>query len=338
MKAILARITARHNLSEREASDAFDLIMEGQATPAQLGAFLAAMKLKGETVEELTGAALSMRRHAIFVDSRGLPVLDTCGTGGDSSGTFNISTAAAMIAAGAGVPVAKHGNRSVTSLCGSADVLERLGVNLETQPEVMEESLAETGLAFLFAPKLHLAMKHAIGPRRELGFRTLFNLLGPLTNPAGAKAQVLGVFSPELTEIFAEVLRRLGSRHVLVVHGLDGMDELTTVTRSRVSELKEGRIRTYELDPLPLVGAYASPGELAGGDPEVNAGILRRILNGEPGPQREIACLNAAAGLVAADQAAGFAEGLELARRSIDTGKARAVLTALIVKTGSTGG
>lgn len=333
MKEILDSLIRRRDLTEDAAAETFDRIMEGQVTAAQLGAFLTALKLKGETVDELTGAARSMRRHAVLVDVRGLPVVDTCGTGGDASGSFNISTAAALVAAGAGVPVAKHGNRSVTSRCGSADVLEQLGVNLEAPPEAMEESLVETGLAFLFAPKLHPAMKHAMGPRRELGFRTIFNLLGPLTNPAGAKAQVLGVFAPELTEMFAEVLRRLGSRHVLVVHGLDGMDELTTVTRSRISELKDGRIRTYELDPLALGSAYAKPQDLAGGDPEANAAILRGILAGEPGAPREIVCLNAAAALIAADRASGFEEGLELARRAIDTGRAAAVLAALIAKT-----
>jgi anthranilate phosphoribosyltransferase len=333
MKDFLAQVVQRRNLSEQAAATAFDLIMDGQATPAQLGALLTALKLKGETVDELSGAAQSMRRHAVFVDPRGRPVIDTCGTGGDSSGTFNISTAAAIVAAGAGVPVAKHGNRSVTSRCGSADVLEKLGVNLEAPTEVMEESLAEVGLAFLFAPKLHPAMKHAMGPRRELGFRTIFNLLGPLTNPSGARAQVLGVFAPELTEMFAEVLRRLGSRHVLVVHGHDGLDELTTVTRSRISELKDGRIRTYDFDPLPLVGAYATPQDLAGGDPEANAAIVRRILDGEPGPRREIACLNAAAALVAADKAAGLEEGLALAHRSVDSGSARTKLEALVAKT-----
>lgn len=333
MKEILDSLIRRRDLTEDAAAETFDWIMEGQVTAAQLGAFLTALKLKGETVDELTGAARSMRRHAVLVDVRGLPVVDTCGTGGDASGSFNISTAAALVAAGAGVPVAKHGNRSVTSRCGSADVLEQLGVNLEAPPEAMEESLVETGLAFLFAPKLHPAMKHAMGPRRELGFRTIFNLLGPLTNPAGAKAQVLGVFAPELTEMFAEVLRRLGSRHVLVVHGLDGMDELTTVTRSRISELKDGRIRTYELDPLALGSAYAKPQDLAGGDPEANAAILRGILAGEPGAPREIVCLNAAAALIAADRASGFEEGLESARRAIDTGRAAAVLAALIAKT-----
>lgn len=333
MKEILDSLIRRRDLTEDAAAETFDRIMEGQVTAAQLGAFLTALKLKGETADELTGAARSMRRHAVLVDVRGLPVVDTCGTGGDASGSFNISTAAALVAAGAGVPVAKHGNRSITSRCGSADVLEQLGVNLEAPPEAMEESLVETGLAFLFAPKLHPAMKHAMGPRRELGFRTIFNLLGPLTNPAGAKAQVLGVFAPELTEMFAEVLRRLGSRHVLVVHGLDGMDELTTVTRSRISELKDGRIRTYELDPLALGSAYAKPQDLAGGDPEANAAILRGILAGEPGAPREIVCLNAAAALIAADRASGFEEGLELARRAIDTGRAAAVLAALIAKT-----
>lgn len=333
MKEILAQVVARRNLSEAASAETFDRIMEGGATPAQLGAFLTALKIKGETVEELTGAARSMRRHAAPVDSRGLPTLDTCGTGGDSSGTFNISTAAAIIAAGAGAAVAKHGNRSVTSRCGSADVLEKLGVNLGAAPETMEESLAECGLAFLFAPALHPAMKHAMGPRRELGFRTLFNLLGPLTNPCGARAQVIGVFAPELTEMFAEALRRLGSRHALVVHGLDGMDEITTVTRTRISELQDGRIRTTEFDPAPLLGGYAEPDDLAGGDPDRNADILRGILSGEPGPRRDIVCLNAAAGLLAADRVRRLEDGLDLAREAVVSGRAAAALAALVAKT-----
>ncbi|OGD22867.1 MAG: anthranilate phosphoribosyltransferase [Candidatus Aminicenantes bacterium RBG_16_63_16] len=333
MKEILEHVVQRLDLSEREAGEAFNLIMDGQATPAQLGALLTALKMKGETVDELCGAAQSMRRHAVFVDPRGLPVIDTCGTGGDASGSFNVSTTAALIAAGAGVPVAKHGNRSVTSACGSADVLEQLGVNVDAPAEVMEECLAEVGIAFLFAPKLHPAMKHAMGPRRELGFRTLFNLLGPLTNPAGARAQVLGVFAPALTEMFAEVLRRLGSRHVLVVHGHDGMDEVTTTTRTRVSELSNGRIRTFDFDPLPLLGRYAASADLRGGDPAENAAIVRCILAGEAGPPRDIACLNAAAGLVAAEQAADLREGLEQAYAAVDSGKAKAVLERLVAKT-----
>jgi anthranilate phosphoribosyltransferase len=333
MKACLQRLVERQNLSRADATAAFDLIMNGEATPAQLGAFLAALHMKQETVEEITGAALSMRRHAVFVDPRGLPVVDTCGTGGDALGTFNISTTAAFVTAGAGVPVAKHGNRSVTSRCGSADVLAELGVNLEAPPDVMEACLREVGLAFLFAPKLHPAMKHAMGPRRELGFRTIFNLLGPLTNPAGARCQLLGVFAPQLTEAFAHVLKSLGSQRVFVVHGRDGMDEITTTTTTRVAELRQGAVRTYDIDPMQYVEEPGRPEDLAGGPPAANADILRRVLSGEKGPRRDIVCLNAAAAIVAGGKAADWGEGMRLAAESIESGRAMRVLTGLVERT-----
>lgn len=333
MKAYLQKLIQRQNLGEAETGAAFDLIMDGQATPAQLGAFLVAMQMKGETPEEIAGAAGSMRRHAVFVDPRGKPVVDTCGTGGDSLGTFNVSTTAAFVVAGAGVPVAKHGNRSITSQCGSADVLGALGVNLDALPEVMEECIHEIGIGFLFAQKLHPAMKHAAGPRKELGIRTLFNMLGPLTNPAGAKGQVLGVFAPELTEVFAEVLRRLGSTRVFVVHGHDGMDEITVTTATRVSELRNGTIRTYEFDPLPFIEQYAKLEDLKGGDPATNAAILREVLAGAKGPCRDIVCLNAAAGIVAGGKAPDLQAGFKAAELSIDSGRAREALDGLVRKT-----
>jgi len=333
MKAYLQKLIQRQNLGEGETGAAFDTIMDGLATPAQLGAFLAAMRIKGETPEEIAGAAGSMRRHAVFVDPRGKAVVDTCGTGGDSLSTFNISTTAAFVVAGAGVPVAKHGNRAITSQCGSADVLGALGVNLDALPEVMEESIHEVGIGFLFAQKLHPAMKHAAGPRRELGIRTLFNMLGPLTNPAGAKCQVLGVFAPELTEVFAEVLRRLGSTRVFVVHGQDGMDEITTTTTTRVSELRNGTVRTYELDPLQFIEQVASLESLKGGDPTTNARILSEVLAGAKGPCRDIVCLNAAAGIVAGGKAADLQAGFKAAEESIDSGRARQALDGLIRKT-----
>lgn len=333
MKEILQKVVLRQDLSEAEALSVFDLIMEGQASPAQLGSLLTALRMKGEKPAEIAGAASSMRRHAVFVDPRGRAVVDTCGTGGDSLGTFNISTTAAFIVAGAGIPVAKHGNRSITSLCGSADVLAALGVNLDASPDVMEECMHEVGIGFLFAPKLHPAMKHAMGPRRELGFRTIFNLLGPLTNPAGAKNQVLGVFAPELTEVFTEVLRRLGSQRVFVVHGRDGMDEITTTTVTRVSELKDGAVKTYDLDPLQFIEQYARLDDLRGGDAAVNAGILRDVLGGARGPRRDIACLNAAAGIVAGGKAANLAEGFAIAGTSIDSGQALKALQGLIERT-----
>jgi anthranilate phosphoribosyltransferase len=335
MRAALQKVVAGQRLGERETADVFDVIMNGEATPAQIGAFLAALRMRGETIDEIAGASASMRRHSVFVDPRGKAVVDTCGTGGDSLGTFNISTTAAFVVAGAGVPVAKHGNRSITSRCGSADVLAELGVNLDAPPEVMEDCIHEVGIGFLFAPKLHPAMKHAMGPRRELGFRTIFNLLGPLTNPAGARSQVVGVFAPELTEVFAEVLKRLGSRRVFVVHGHDGMDELTVTTPSRVSELKDGVIRTYNLDPLPFVGDYADPAALAGGDAAQNAGITLAVLEGERGPRRDIACLNAAAAIVAGGKAQDLPAGFAAAGEAIDSGKALAALHGLVERSRS---
>ena len=333
MKHILHKLVDRQNLSEQEAGEAFDLIMNGEATPAQLGSFLTALKIKGETIEELAGESRSMRQHAVFVDPRGKQVVDTCGTGGDSLGTFNISTTAAFVVAGAGVPVAKHGNRSITSKCGSADVLAELGVNLEVTPDVMEECIHQVNIGFLFAPKLHPAMKHAMGPRKELGFRTIFNLLGPLANPAGAKCQVLGVFAPELTEMFAEVLKRLGSRRVFVVHGQDGMDEITVTGTTRISELRDGSIRTYNFDPMSVMEDYAGLGALMGGDPAMNAKITRAILEGEAGPRRDIVCLNAAAGLIAGGKAGDFESGFKLAGEAIDSGKALQALEGLVAAT-----
>lgn len=333
MKEYLQKLIAGKNLTTPEAVAAFDRIMDGDATPAQLGAFLTALRIKGETIEELTGACASMRRHAVFVDPRGKSVVDTCGTGGDSLGTFNISTTAAFVVAGAGLPVAKHGNRSITSKCGSADLLAELGVNLDVSPDVVEECIHEVGIGFLFAPKLHPAMKHAMGPRRELGFKTIFNLLGPLANPAGARCQVIGVFAPELTEMFAEVLKHLGSQRVFVVHGQDGMDEITITGTSRISELRDGSIRTYNFDPLSVIEGYADISTLAGGDPKHNAGITRAILEGEAGPRRDIVCLNAAAGLIAGGKAGNFAEGFHLAGKSIDSGAALKTLEGLIRKT-----
>jgi anthranilate phosphoribosyltransferase len=330
MKDILTQLMARRDLTQAEASAVFDQIMSGQATPVQIGAVLVALRMKGESVDEIAGGAASLRRHAVMIDAGGLPVVDTCGTGGDASGTFNISTTAAFVVAGAGVPVAKHGNRAITSRCGSADLLAALGVNLEAPPDVVEECIREAGIGFLFAPKLHPAMKYAMGPRKELGVRTLFNMLGPLSNPAGAKGQIIGVFAPELTEPFAEVLKRLGSRHAYVVHGHDGMDEITTTTTTRVSELVEGRVRTYELDPLEFIAGYATAAALAGGDPSVNAAITRDVLAGTRGPCRDITCLNAAAGIVAGGKARTLAEGWQAAQQSIDSGRAAKALEALV--------
>lgn len=330
MKAILEKIVARRDLTQDEASAAFDGIMSGEATPAQIGAFIGMLRMKGESIDELAGGAASLRRHAVFIDTGGARVVDTCGTGGDGQGTFNVSTTAALIVAGAGVPVAKHGNRAISSRSGSADLLAALGVNIEATPDTVEACVREAGIGFLFAPKLHPAMKHAMGPRRELGIRTIFNMLGPLSNPAGAKGQILGVFAPELTETFAHVLRLLGSRRAFVVHGHDGMDEITVTAPTRVSELAEGRVRTYDLDPLPFIEDYADPAALAGGDAAANAAIARAILAGERGPCRDIACLNAAAAIVAGDKATDLQAGWSLAQESVDSGAASRALEALV--------
>jgi anthranilate phosphoribosyltransferase len=333
MKTYLQKLIERRDLSQAEAGEAFDLIMSGDATPAQIGALIATLRLKGETIDEIAGAAASMRRHAVFIDVGTLDVVDTCGTGGDACDTFNVSTTAAFVVAGAGVPVAKHGNRAITSRCGSADLLAALGVNLDADAETVEDCIREAGIGFLFAPRMHPAMKHAMGPRRELGVRTIFNMLGPLTNPAGARGQIIGVFAPELTEPFAEVLRLLGSRRAFIVHGHDGMDEITTTAATRMSELNDGRVSTREFDPLPLIGRYAEPAELAGGDPETNAAITRAVLNGEASPARDIVCLNAAAAIVAGGRAADIEDGWKQAQAAIDEGRASAALEKLVAMT-----
>jgi anthranilate phosphoribosyltransferase len=330
MKQYLQKIIEKKDLTQGETTEVFDLMMSGQATPAQIGGLIIALRMKGESVKEIAGGAASMRRHAVFVDTKGVAVVDTCGTGGDSMNTFNISTTAAFVVAGAGVRVAKHGNRAVSSKCGSADLLAQLGVNIEATPDVVEQCISDVGIGFLFAPKLHPAMKHAMGPRKELGVRTIFNMLGPLTNPAGAKSQIIGVFSAELTEPFADVLKLLGSKHVFVVHGKDGMDEITTTTTTRVSELLDGKIRTYEFDPLKFIENYAVPGDLVGGDPIVNAAITQGVLSGKKGACRDVVCLNAAAAIAAGGKAKDIGEGWKLANESIDSGRAKAALEGLI--------
>ena len=333
MKQYLEKVVRGQDLTQGEMGEAFDLIMAGEATPAQIAGLIVGLRMKGETVEEIAGGASSMRSHAVYVDPSGLPVVDTCGTGGDTCNTFNVSTTAAFVVAGAGVPVAKHGNRAITSQCGSADLLAALGVNIEVPPDVVEECIREVGLGFLYAPRLHPAMKHAMGPRRELGVRTIFNMLGPLTNPAGAKGQIIGVFSPELTEPFANVLRLLGSRRAFIVHGQDGMDEITTTTTTRVSELRDGQVRTYEFDPLEFIGEFAGAEALAGGDPEANAATTRNVLSGEKGPCRDIVCLNAAAAIVAGGNADDLQQGWQSAQESIDGGKAAGALSSLVEAT-----
>lgn len=327
---LLRRITRRMDLTEEEMSALMDQLMSGALTDAQIGAFMAALATKGETFAELAGAARTMRRKAHRLHVPTSTVVDTCGTGGDGAQTFNISTTAAFVVAGCGVTVAKHGNRSVSSRCGSADVLETLGVRLDVHPEVVEEIIGEIGIGFLFAPLYHGAMKFAAKARKEVGIRSIFNMLGPLTNPAGANCQVLGVFAPELTEMFARALQLLGTRRAFVVHGHDGLDEISVCAPTRVTELQDGLVRTYDLDPERLLGRKADPEALRGGPPEDNARILRSVLEGAPGPCRDVVVVNAAAALVAAGAAEDFRDGMRLAEQSLDTGAARDKLETLI--------
>jgi len=303
--------------------------MSGEATPAQFGAFVTALRLKGETVDEIAGMARVMRQKALRVTVAG-PLLDTCGTGGDHQGTFNVSTAAAFVCAGAGLRVAKHGNRAMTSRCGSADVLEALGARIDLTPQQVAECLERTGIGFMFAPAFHPAMKFAAGPRREIGVRTVFNILGPLTNPAGATAQVLGVAEPALAEKMAQVLGRLGCEHALVVHGEDGFDEVSVSAPTQVFELAGGELRCYRVEPSELGLAPAAAQDVRGGSPEENAAALRRVLSGERGALRDFTLLNAAAGLVAGDRATSVSEGIALAAEGIDSGAAREALERFV--------
>lgn len=328
---LLARLVSRRDLTRAEAAALVTEIFEGRLTDAQTGAILAALATKGETFEELAGAAQAMRRKAIRVQAAAPVVLDTCGTGGDGARTFNISTTSAFVVAGAGVTVAKHGNRSISSQCGSADVLEALGVRLDTEPEVAEEAVNEINIGFMFAPLFHGAMKHAAGPRKELGIKSVFNLLGPLTNPAAANCQVLGVYAPELTEMVANALTLLDVKRAFVVHGHDGLDEITVCAPTRVSEVKNGLVTTYDITPERYFDALAEPADLAGGDPSENARITRNILSGaEAGPRRNVVVINAAAALVAAQKADDLSGGVLLAEEIIDSGRALDKLEALI--------
>lgn len=330
IREAIAHVMQHHSLSEEEAYVVMMQIMSGEATPAQIGGYLTILSSKGETVEEIAGSARAMRAHALTVPHHtDGQLVDTCGTGGDHSNTFNISTTVAFVVAGAGVPVAKHGNRSITSKSGSADVLKALGVYLDLTPEQVGRCIDEVGIGFLYAIHHHPAMKHAIGPRRELGVRTIFNILGPLTNPANATHQVLGVFSPDLTEPLAYVLGRLGVQAAFVVHGADGLDELSTTGANRVSHLRLGSVTTFVLDPLDLGIPRAQLHELMGGTPEENAAMLRAILAGEDvGPKRDIVLLNAAAALCLED--GHWENALMRARGSIDSGAALAKLDTLI--------
>jgi len=339
-------LVERRDLSRIEAAGAMDAIMSGAATNAQIAAFLIALRMKGETVEELIGFAQVMRQKVVRVRTRGDEVagltgtdremlIDTCGTGGDASGTFNVSTATAFVVAGTGLKVAKHGNRSSSTLCGSADVVESLGISLELTPAQVGRCIDEIGIGFMYAPLLHTAMKHVMPARREIGVRTVFNLLGPLTNPAGANAQVIGVASASLTEPLARVLAELGTIRAFVVHGADGLDEISNTGESQISEVHEGVVRSSRVRPEDFGLPRASIRDLQGGDRGENAQIIRLLLGGEPGPRRDIVLMNAAAALVAGGKARDLKEGVEMASLSIDSGAAASKLAALVERSQS---
>jgi anthranilate phosphoribosyltransferase len=330
MQGALQAVVDRQHLSEEEMTEIMRLIMSARATPAQVGAFLAGLRMKGETVGEIAAAARVMRELAAAVHVSPHYLVDTCGTGGDAQGTFNISTTSAFVAAGAGARVAKHGNRSVSSRSGSADVLEAAGVNLNLSPEQVALCIEETGVGFLFAPLHHGAMKHAAAPRRELGIRTMFNLLGPLTNPASAPNQVLGVFAPQWIEPMAEVLKRLGSRHVLVVHAADGLDEFSIGAFTRVAELKDGTIAVYTVAPEELGLTRASIASLRVNSVGQSLQKMHNVLEGIPGPARDIVVLNAGAALYTAGVSDSLQQGIAMAVESIATGAAKARLEALV--------
>lgn len=311
-------------MSQDEAVSAMTEIMDGEATPAQVASFITALRMKGETLDEITGFVRVMREKSVKVRPKATDLLDTCGTGGDKLNTFNISTTATFVIVGAGVTVAKHGNRAASSSCGSADVLEALGARLDLGADQVAACIDKAGLGFMFAPAMHPAMKHAIGPRKEVGFRTVFNILGPMTNPAGATRQIIGVFAPELTDTMAGVLKALGTRRAMVFHGMAGLDEMSTLGETRVSELKDGAVRTYSLQPSDVGFDIAEASALAAGDGSVadNVHALLSVLDGERGPRRDIVLLNAAAALVVAEKADDLRAGIVIAADSIDSGAA----------------
>ena len=332
IRETIQKVVDGHNLTERETVDTMNEIMSGEATPAQVASFITALRIKGETIEEITGAARVMREKSTKIHTKHPFAVDTCGTGGDGSHSFNISTTAAFVVAGTGIPVAKHGNRAASSRSGAADVLKALGVNIEIGPEQVGACIDDVGIGFLFAVTLHGAMKYAIGPRQEIGIRTIFNALGPLTNPAGAQAQVLGVYTSALTEPLAHVLKNFGTRRAFVVHGGDGLDEITTTTTTQVSELVDGAVNTYTLDPTELGIPTAQPSDLKGGTPEENAEMTLGVLSGEKGPKRDIVLLNAAAAIVAGGKAEDITGGLTAATESIDSERALEKLEGLKTK------
>lgn len=328
-KEILNKIVTGENLNEEEAYETMNEIMLGITTPAQIASFLTALRIKGETVEEITGCARAMREHAVSLKETYPLAVDTCGTGGDTKGTFNISTVTAFVVAGTGIMVAKHGNRGVSSKSGSADVLEALGININLTPFQVEECLQKFGITFLFAPVFHPAMKHAIGPRREIGFRTIFNLLGPLTNPADVKRQILGVYDPDITELIAGVLKKLGTQNAMVVCGEGGIDEISITGFTKITQIKNGDITTYYIKPEDLGLCRYELKDVKGGDARVNAEITLDILRGKDSPQRLIVIVNAAAALVVGGVAKDMREGIKIAAESIDSGAALKKLESL---------
>ena len=348
---LIYKLVNHQDLTAVEMTDAMETIMTGEATDAQIGAFITAMRMKGETVTEIAAAAQVMRRKATRIPVSDLlidldrdeinidreTVVDTVGTGGDATNTFNVSTTTAFVVAGAGLKVAKHGNRAVSSRCGSADVIEALGINLGLKPEQVAECIREVGIGFLFAPQLHSAMRYAIGPRREIGIRTIFNVLGPLTNPAGANVLVVGVYEERLTELVAEVLQKLGTPSAFVVYGEGSFDEISITGPTRICHLKEGRIRSYSITPEEFGLTRGTLADIGGGDIFENAAIIRRVLAGEPGPKQDMVALNAAAAFIGAGLVADFAGGIALAKEVIHSGKAFAKLEALIQKSKSFG-
>ena len=326
---LIEKVARREDLTEDEAAGVMRDVMEGRAPATSLAALLAVLRMKGERPAEIVGFARTMRAHAVTVSRPAGTVFDTCGTGGDGSGTFNISSAAALVVAAAGVRVAKHGNRSVSSRCGSADVFEQLGVRVDAAAAVVERTLSEANIAFFFAPTFHPAMKHAAQARRELGMRTAFNLLGPLTNPAGAARQIIGVPRPELTELLAHALLQLGSERAWVVHGSDGLDEISTTGHTKVSECRGGVVHTFYLHPADVGLAKAAPADLKGGDAATNAGIVRAVLDGVHGAARDVVLFNAGAALLVAGRSESVTDGIALAARTIDRGDARATLARM---------
>jgi len=345
IKDAISKAVSGTHLTEEEMVHVIDQITDGKATPAQIGALLVALRIKGETIDEITGAVRVMRKKCIPIppynssqvsidrDEINLEhetIVDTCGTGGDGTKTFNISTTTAFVVAGAGLKVAKHGNRSVSSLCGSADVIENLGVNLNLTPEQVGQCIQQVGIGFLFAPLLHGAMRYVIGPRREIGLRTIFNVLGPLTNPASASIQVLGVYEKQLTEKLAGVLKKLGSKSAFVVYGEGSYDEISITGKTYITQLKNDKLESYTISPESVGLKTARAEDILGGDAQANAKITRNVLSGETGPCRDIILLNAAAALIAAEKASGFSDGIELAAKTIDSGAAKEKLDQLI--------